>query len=104
MLSHGIEKINNYEMLFTTFPDILGMGSSTSLLLITGVEVIGSLLLIVGLLVRPAALVLAISMLVAIFASPEGSREMPLLYMGIFVGLLISGGMRYSLDRVFFKV
>lgn len=104
ILSHGIEKINNYEMLFTTFPDILGMGSSTSLLLITGVEVIGSLLLIVGLLVRPAALVLAISMLVAIFASPEGSREMPLLYMGIFVGLLISGGMRYSLDRVFFKV
>lgn len=108
MLSHGIQKINDYEMLFTTFPNILGMGSNTSLLLITGVEVIGSLLLIVGLLVRPAALAIGIGMLVATFISSPGepfaAHELSFVYMGMCIVLLISGGMRYSLDRVFFKV
>ena len=49
MLIHGIGKINNYEMLFTTFPDPLGIGSEASLVLIIGAETICSLLLIVGL-------------------------------------------------------
>lgn len=108
MLIHGIEKINNYEMLFPSFPDPLGIGSSASLVLIIGVETVGSVLLIMGLLVRPAALVLALGMLFATFfaypSEPFSAHELSFVYMGIYVMLLISGGMRYSLDRVFFKV
>ncbi len=72
MLIHGIGKINNYEMLFTTFPDPLGIGSEASLVLIIGAETICSLLLIVGLFVRPAALILAVGMFVASFLAVPG--------------------------------
>ena len=103
MLIHGIGKINNYEMLFTTFPDPLGIGSEAS-----GAETICSLLLIVGLFVRPAALILAVGMFVASFLAvpgePFAAHELSFVYMGIYVMLVISGGMRYSLDRVFFRV
>ena len=108
MLIHGIGKINNYEMLFTTFPDPLGIGSEASLVLIIGAEAICSLLLIVGLFVRPAALILAVGMFVASFLAvpgePFAAHELSFVYMGIYVMLVISGGMRYSLDRVFFRV
>lgn len=108
MLIHGISKINNYEMLFPSFPDPLGIGSSASLVMIIGVETVGSLLLIMGLFVRPAALVLALGMLVATFIAypgePFSAHELSFVYMGIYVMLLISGGMRYSLDRVFFSI
>lgn len=108
MLIHGIEKINNYEMLFPGFPDPFGIGSSASLVLMIGVETVGSLLIIMGLLVRPAALMLALGMLVATFVAypgePFAAHELSFVYMGIYVMLLISGGMRYSLDRVFFRL
>ena len=108
MLIHGIGKINNYEMLFTTFPDPRGIGSEASLVLIIGAETICSLLLIVGLFVRPAALILAVGMFVASFLAvpgePFAAHELSFVYMGIYVMLVISGGMRYSLDRVFFRV
>ena len=108
MLVHGIQKINNYEMLHTTFPDPIGWGSQTSLLLITAIETIGSICLIVGFLVRPAALALAIGMFVATFLSAPGEsfaqHELSFVYMGIYIALIISGGMRYSLDRMVFRV
>ena len=40
MLIHGIGKINNYEMLFTTFPDQLGIEREASLVMIIGAETI----------------------------------------------------------------
>lgn len=108
MLVHGIGKINNYEMLFTTFPDPIGIGSSASLVLTIGFETVCSLLIIIGLFVRPAALILAVTMFVASFMAntgePFAARELSFVYMGIYVMLVISGGMRYSLDRVFFRV
>lgn len=108
MLVHGIGKIDNYEMLFATFPDPLGIGSAASLVLIIGAETVCSLLLIVGLFVRPAALVLAMGMFVASFLAVPGepfvAHELSFVYMGIYIMLVIGGGMRYSLDRVFFRV
>ena len=108
MLVHGIGKINNYEMLFATFPDPLGIGSAASLVLIIGAETVCSLLLIVGLFVRPAALVLAMGMFVASFlavpGAPFAAHELSFVYMGMYIMLVISGGMRYSLDRVLFRI
>ncbi len=108
MLVHGIGKINNYEMLFANFPDPLGIGSSASLILIIAIETVCPLLLIIGLFVRPAALILGLGMFIATFMAipgePFAAHELSFAYMGICVMLLISGGMRYSLDRVFFRI
>ncbi|MGB1041036.1 MAG: DoxX family protein, partial [Flavobacteriales bacterium] len=66
MLTHGVGK---FESLFSgepiRFPDPIGMGATTSLALAVFSEVLCSILLIVGLGTRFAAIPLLITMLVA---------------------------------------
>ena len=77
-------------------------------LLAGGAEYFGGLALIVGLLVRPAAAVLAVTMLVAIFAVHIGNGlfmsnngyEYALVLLAASVSLAFSGAGRASLDRV----
>lgn len=72
-----------------------------------GAEFFGGLALIVGLLVRPAAAVLAFTMLVAIFAVHAGNGlfmsnngyEFGLALLAASVSLMISGGGKLSADR-----
>jgi len=77
-------------------------------LLAGGAEFFGGLALIVGLLVRPTAAVLAFNMLVAIVAVHLGNGlftsnngyEFALALLAAAVSLTLSGGGRASLDRV----
>jgi putative oxidoreductase len=70
-------------------------------------EFFGGLALIVGLLVRPAAVSLAIAMLVAIFSVHIGKGlfvaqngyEFALALLGVALALAVSGGGRASIDR-----
>ena len=71
-------------------------------------EFFGGLLLIVGLLVRPASLVLALTMLVAIFSVHIGNGlfmstngyEYALTLLVVFISLTYQGAGKYSLDAV----
>ncbi|MCR8924024.1 DoxX family protein [Dasania sp. GY-MA-18] len=71
-------------------------------------EFFGGLALIAGLLVRPAAAVLAVTMLVAIFLAhwsagffiSNGGYEYALALLGMSVALAVQGGGRYALDNV----
>ena len=85
------------------FPDPLGVGSTLSLLLILFAEVGCSCLLIFGLMTRLATLPLMFGMLMAFFvihgADPFAVRELPLLYLGVYVFLLWGGAGSYSLDE-----
>lgn len=77
-------------------------------LLAGGAEFFGGLALIIGLLVRPAAAVLAFTMLVAIFTVHIGNGlfmsnngyEFGLALLAISVSLALSGAGRASLDRL----
>ena len=77
-------------------------------LLAGGAEFFGGLALVIGLLVRPAAVVLAFTMLVAIFAVHIGNGlfmsnngyEFGLALLAISVSLAVSGAGRGSLDRL----
>ena len=69
-------------------------------------ESIGALLIAFGLLTRPAAFLLGITMLVASTkklseAGIDGS-ELPLLYLILCIIILLVGSGKYSLDRKFF--
>nr|WP_067294389.1 DoxX family protein [Marinobacterium profundum] len=76
-----------------------------------GAEFLGGVALILGLLTRPAALVLAVTMLVAIFSVHIGNGlfmsnngyEFGLALLAGTVSLLLSGGGRLSLDGAFAK-
>lgn len=74
-------------------------------------EFFGGLALLIGLLTRPAALMLAITMLVAIVAVhlPNGlfmsnnGYEFGLALLGMSIALMFNGGGKLSLDRILSK-
>jgi putative oxidoreductase len=64
-------------------------------------ELVGGVLIAVGLLTRPAAALAAFTMLVATFrhrADPFSIMEKPLLFLTVFVAVMLVGGGPWSLD------
>ena len=78
-------------------PEVMGPLAALS-------EFAGGILVAIGLLTRASALTLVTTMLVAAFYihadDPFGKKEMAILYAAFFLGVLIAGPGRYSLDRV----
>ncbi|MDL2241943.1 DoxX family protein, partial [Bacteroidales bacterium OttesenSCG-928-L03] len=108
MLTHGMPKLM---MLLTgdssSFADPIGLGSTLSLFLIACAEVGCSLLLIFGIFTRLAVLPLLFSMIVAFAVvhsgDPFGARELPFIYICIYITLLIAGPGRFSIDSLFIR-
>ena len=109
LFNHGFDKLANFSDKVDTFPDPLGLGKEASLIMVVLAEVLGSLLLTVGLCTRLAASVLVIDMFVAFLMvhktalSGERSGELAFLYLAGYVLLVIAGGGLFSLDTVVFK-
>ena len=108
LFNHGLEKLANFSDLAGSFADPLGLGHEASLILVIMAEVVGALLLTVGLFTRLAAAVLVIDMFVAFLMvhktamSGQGSGELAFLYLAGYVVLVIAGGGLFSLDTVAF--
>ncbi len=108
MLTHGLGKL---ETLFGSEPiqfhDPIGVGATASLALAVFAEVICSILLIIGLATRIAAIPLLITMVVAasvIHINDEfGKQEFALLYAIIYLTIIIIGGGKYALDYLISK-
>ncbi len=103
LYSHGIPKILNFTQLSGSFPDPLGVGSTTSLVLAIGAEVVAALALILGFYGRWAAAILTINMAVAAFIFRAGEsfadRELAIVYLIPFVALMIAGTGSWSVTR-----
>ncbi|HGG7661825.1 TPA: DoxX family protein [Neisseria meningitidis] len=105
-LLHGTSKI-------FAFPIEMGSGSPGGLLLLAGIlEIVGGILLVLGLFARPAAFVLSGQMAVAYFmAHASGNVLFPIanggesavLFCFVFLYIAAAGGGAWSLDRLFFK-
>lgn len=104
LLYHGIQKIQNYNFLTSSFPSMLGMSGSTALSIVILVEVGCSILIIMGALTRLALIPAAFTMCVASFFGHSGGAfgELAFIYLGLFVTLFIAGPGMYSLDRLLF--
>jgi putative oxidoreductase len=111
-LAHGAQKLfgwfGGYGLEGTAqWMDSIGLSPGIPLALLAGgAEFIGGLALLLGLLVRPASVALAFTMLVAIFSVhlskgfflSNGGFEYGLALLATTVALFISGGGRLSLD------
>ena len=105
-LLHGTAK-------FFAFPVEMGSGSPEGLMLVAGIlEIVGGILLVLGLFTRPAAFVLSGQMAVAYFmAHASGNTLFPIanggesavLFCFVFFYIAAAGGGAWSLDRLFFK-
>lgn len=103
MITHGWPKLVTFAAKSGTFPDPLHIGSEYSLGLVIFAEFFCSILVILGLATRWAAIPIMTVMAVAAFyihaGSPVGERELPLLFLAGFTSLLILGAGNISLDK-----
>lgn len=94
MMTHGIAKWQHFATLSATFPDPLGLGSRTSLVLAIFAEVVCTLGFITGTLYRLALVPMIFTMCVAFFSvhggDPFAARE---------PGHALPHGLRAALDR-----
>ncbi len=100
---HGWPKLKNYSTAQSDFPELIGLGPDSGLLLVIFAEVICSILLIFGLLTRIAAIPLSITMIVAAFVfnadQPFIVKEKGILYLAVYLFFLVVGAGKYSLDH-----
>jgi putative oxidoreductase len=104
MLTHGWPKLQRLlgggEI---SFSDPLGIGAVPSLVAATLTEVVGSVLIMLGLGTRLASISLIFTMAVAVFLhhanDPFARKELGLLYMLVYIVLLIMGSGKFSVDR-----
>lgn len=101
-LGHGLTKVTGDMSRFASgvaelgFPFPLFFAWCASL-----AELVGGVLVAVGLFTRPAALFAGFTMLVALFrhrADPFGRMELALLYLTVMVAVALIGGGPWSLD------
>lgn len=104
MLTHAWPKaLRLFSGAEISFADPIGIGAVPSLVLAVFSELICSVLIIFGLGTRLATIPLIVTMAVAAFvvhgADPFAKKEMALLYLVAYIGLLISGPGKFSVDK-----
>ena len=102
-LTHGLDKLMNFNTLSNTYPSVLGLGGYATLMITIFAEFCCSLFLITGLLERILVVPMIIAMAVAFFdvhdaMMPEG--ELSLIYLIMFFILFITGPGKFSIDYV----
>lgn len=107
MLTHGIPKLLNFDSLSAVFPDPLGIGNTASLILILTAELGAAIFIIMGLLTRLSTIPLIIGMGVAAFIihtnDPLAIKELALVYLGLSIVLLLTGGGNFAIDKLICK-
>lgn len=104
MLTHGLPKLQKLTSgAEIKFADPFGLGPEFSLVLAVIAEVLCSILIMLGLGTRVAALFLITTMSVAAFhahaADPFSTKEKALLFLVIFIFLFLTGAGRFSIDQ-----
>lgn len=112
-MQFGIRQIAHFNELAPTFYSLLGMSGETTLLVMILIEIICSLLIILGLFTRFAIIPPFISMVIAehvimqyyntvdltkLFSLQAG--YLPIMFMGIFIFMMLAGPGKISLDYI----
>jgi putative oxidoreductase len=104
LIGHGWGKLIGFPQLLDRFPDPIGLGPGLSLVLAVFAEVVCSVLLVLGLGTRLAAVPLLITMVVAAFIihadDPWVKQELALMYAIPYFSLIFTGAGRFSLDEL----
>lgn len=102
LMSHGIQKWNNYAEMSAIFPDPLGVGSNVSLGLAIFAEVACSLGFIFGALYRLVMIPMIFTMCIAFFVihgnDAFATRELAFIYLVIFFLMYLTGPGKFSID------
>ena len=101
-INHGFPKLMHFSNQQAIFFDPFHIGHKWSLILVLFAEIFCSLLLVLGLFTRFAALVLVFELAVAALLFHKGQglaqHELALLFLTAFTSLLLVGPGRFSVD------
>jgi putative oxidoreductase len=108
LIRHGFEKVFTFSQMAAHFPDPLGIGPIPSLFIAMISDAICTVLLILGLATRWAALFIFCNISVAwaavhhfAFTGPGGGHgELIVLYLGAMLTLVLAGPGKYSIDSL----
>jgi putative oxidoreductase len=107
IIPHGYSKLISFASKSSSFSDPYHIGSSTSMALIIFAEFFCGVLVALGLLTRLACIPLIIGMGTIVFminhGNLTGKNETPVLFLGCFLVLLITGPGKASIDRLIGK-
>lgn len=99
---HIIDKLQIYNFVLTGYPALLFESSTTTFVVFTLLEAVFAVMLILGYGTRFAAFIMALGMFVEIFIIYPTlgwlGVERQILYIGIYITLVMSGGGRYALE------
>jgi putative oxidoreductase len=106
LLKHGLEKVFTFSAMAAHFPNPLHIGAVPSLLFAMLSDSICTVLLILGLATRWAALICLINLSVAwafvhhfqFFGRGADHGELVVVYVAIMLTLLLAGAGKYSVD------
>lgn len=102
MMSNGYEKLIGFSGMKNDFMNFMGIGSTTSLILVVFAEFFCALFLILGLFTRLSAIPLVICMGVALFKAHNmdilGDGSSATLYLGAYLTILLLGPGKFSVD------
>lgn len=103
MLFHNIGKMQTYNEIIGSYPSLLYINPSAVFVIATVVEVLLSVLIIMGLWVRMSALVMSLGILTVFAWGGFGAGQTEFVLLGIYVFLIISGAGLYGFDEVLFS-
>lgn len=103
LMSHGFQKLNNFQELSTAFPDPLGVGSTASLVMAIFGELICSIGFVIGFLYRLAMIPMIFTMCIAFFVIHANDvfavKELAFIYLVVFILMYIAGPGKFSIDH-----
>ena len=106
-INHGFGKLTNFNGLQYNFFDPFHIGHRWSLVLSIFAEVFGSMLVVLGLFTRIAALIIVIELSVVVFLFHKGQplkqSEDAILYLSGFFCILLIGPGKFSTDGMMGK-
>lgn len=110
-MQFGIRQVIHFDIISATFPPALGMDSAETLIMMIAIELICSVMIMFGLLTRLAAIPPIVSMFVAedviltemvnqlpYDLSSTQPGYLPIMFIGIFFFILLSGPGKISFD------
>ena len=100
---HGIEKFTNFSQMQQHFPNPLHVGVTVSLIFALISDGICSLLVMLGIATRLAALFIVINLLVVFitmhhFSFGQDHAELVYVYLGCYLTIMFAGAGKYSVD------
>lgn len=104
--NHGWEKLSQFNEMSISFPDPLQLGQTTGLVFALLCDGVCSILVTLGLFTRISSFLIGINMSVAFFIFWKAQitaiqGELPFIYLGAYLSLVITGAGKYSLDTLY---